>query len=409
MKLKTYMIPLFGSMLAASSAVYGEWELVVDFEDYEITECEDCLIERGWVFQDYDFIGFPQCVNGTNDCTGMRTIDPAPFEGGRGKVMALRAGDPEESLVANSRAITAFDLPSEIPVGSVATFYMRVAFERQETSQHWGLTQYAEPTSDATGDNPTHDYPDLAVTSQLDLWQRNIFYAYNGWWEPAYEDTTKEMLPGDWFEIWYLIQNNELALGGGLFDIYIRGGPFEEITHLPNPHLSDEVKEMGITQWGFRNNTDEPIRRWLNIINGGNPNTNFRGTAAMYIDDFWLNVGEMTTEQPPLPPIEDTGCEYDWYPLAATVDGYMESDTLGWIYVYTEDWGYSGYLGNIYTGACSALYQTKVGWMVYVTGDQDGLWLYSMEQGWVYVSAANGGWYQYSIDGTSWEWGNFRD
>jgi hypothetical protein len=126
----------------------AQWVKIVDFDDYEVTACESCLIdEKGWIFQDWDFIGFPQCVDGTNDCTGLRAIIPAPF-GGTGNAMEIRAGDPAQSLVANARSITAFPLPVEVPSGAVATFYMRFAIERNELAHHFGLAQNDAPNFD---------------------------------------------------------------------------------------------------------------------------------------------------------------------------------------------------------------------------------------------------------------------
>lgn len=292
--MKKYLLPatcLIGTAAMASA----EWTKVADFEDYNQTTDEAEFIAQGWIFQDWDYYGYPECVDGTKDCTGYRAVVAAPF-GGSGNVFEIRAGDPTVNEPVNSRSITAFPLPVEIPVNGTATFYQKVAFERPEAAHHWGLTVVAEPVNGP--DEPHHGYGDLGTSTATDFFGNQLPRVHQGGWVGATEDLDGVMVPEIWYEFWYHISNNDQSLGSGVFELYIRGGVYEEITHLPNYTLPQDLIDAGVTVWQFRNRVEEPITRWLNVTNTGNPAERYNGVGAMYIDDMYIALDEFTLEVP---------------------------------------------------------------------------------------------------------------
>lgn len=400
MKYTKYITACLVGMLAFPfvSSLQADWTKVVDFEDYDQLGCEECLTDLGWTFQDWDYFGYVECVNGANDCTGVRQVVDAPY-GGNGQAIEVRGGSPDESLVANSRSVTAVDLPEEIPAGSVATFYMRIAVERLEISTHFGLTQNTEPTNDSAP-GVTHNYGDLGTTTAIQLASGNEYImVYDGWWKASTEDDSKQFETETWYELWYLIQNNTLADGGGLFDLYVRGGPYEEITHIVNPYLAQVAVDAGITGWQFRNNIGEALKRFLVVTPVGNPAADYSGTGAIYFDDMWMNVGEMTTEQPPINTGGNGGGgDSVWDEVSTWLGGIDGSQApniwtngLGWLtsssasadsvmFYSNGDLGFFWSAEGVYPWFWSF---DQNGWFYYYegTGDGSGAWFYDFNAG----------------------------
>lgn len=371
--------------LLAVTALHAEWTRVVDFESYELTTDESQIAEQGWLFQDYDFAGYVECTDGSRDCSGLRAIVEAPYEGGNGKAILVRAGDPDVVDPSNTRSVTAFDLPEPIPFGEVGTFYMRFAVDSREISAHWGLTTYTEPGSD---NGVFHSYGDLATASQVAFDVRETLGLYNGGWVDATTNPDQVLATETWYEMWYQIHN----VTDGYADVFIRGGVFGELTHLKNPYLD------GFTDWAFRDKREGPLARFLCIMVLGIPHQNPVRFGGIFFDDMWINVGELTTEQPDLragggddnPPPAPTSL---WENVEPEPDSDWKWTGIGWVFDVAYPWIY---------------HDSAQSWM-YVAHEfstLEGILLYEdASQGWLWTSNAYGGWYySYAGEGTWSDW-----
>lgn len=325
------------ALLSLPLTLSADWSVVVDFEDYAITSDESAIQSEGWVFQDWDFAGFPDCA-GTVDCTGVREIVSAPY-GGNGKSISIRALNPDEENPANARAIAAFQMPSsaEVPLGGEATFYLRFAFEGYQLAHHFGLTTKTEPVS-GSGE-PRHNYSDLGPGVQVALHQaieRDTLAAWEDYqvhfWADATLEPDLDLEPGIWYELWFHIRNLSVAEGGGYYDLYIRGGDFGdgEPMYLPNPH------DSALDDWGFRDKQDKPLVRFLTISNGYSADV-AAGIAgdAIYFDDMYIDLAGKNLTTP-----DSTGTP-TWAGLPI-VDGWVVAGTkyFGWLNVVRKPWLY---------------------------------------------------------------------
>jgi hypothetical protein len=359
--------------LFCATAVQADWARIFDGEDSAVTSDESALEAEGWVFQDYDFAGFADC-EGVIDCTGVREIITAPYDG-NGNVVSIRATDPAVTGAANGRSASAFQFPDgvEVPSGEIATIYLRFAFEGYQVAHHFGFTSVTEPVS---GPNtPTHNYSDLGPTTQVSLHQATtqetlaVYETYkNSWWTSVTQDATKILEPGVWYELWYQLDNATVAEGGGFFELYIRGGAWGdgEPVHLFNWVIAD----TSFTDWGFRDKEDAALTRFLNIANGGTPDAAMGQTQdAIYFDDMYVTVGEHVLTVPPIR--TGGGGGIDWpdeegestvVPAFGTV-WYVPGDNWYWTsnygFVWTGHYEQSGYFYNY----CPS--DTVTGWYYY--------------------------------------------
>jgi hypothetical protein len=338
--MKTRHYFLLSGFCALGSALSADWSRVVDFEEYDLTDQESEIQAEGWIFQDYDFAGYPECVDGSRDCTGVREIVAAPYDG-NGKAILIRGSDPEEVDPANTRSGSAFPLGTEIPVGESAMFYLRFAAEGREISAHFGLTSDTGPMNDNADNTATRiDYPDLAVTSQVSFPSRETLGVYNGFWRDATLDSTEVISPETWYELWYHIRNESPSNGGGYFDIYIRGGVFTDVTLLENPYLPSDVT---YTDWVFRDVQDKPLARFVNVSNSGNP-VEFVRSDAIFFDDMYLDLSvDGDTPNLTTPPLRAgdvvTGPESLWDDVQADSNGWKQTP-WGWVYDAKYPWIY---------------------------------------------------------------------
>lgn len=372
----------------SATMVQANWIRLTDFEEYPLTEDEDEIAEFGWIFQDFDFNGFPQCVDGSRDCTGVRDIVMAPFEGGLGKSILIRGSNPDEVDPSNARSVTVFEMAEEIPLGGTATVYMRFAAGSRQVSFHWGLTGRSYPGGPSNAEN--FNYTDLAVTSQVAFEERETLSIYDGWWTESTLDPEKVLDTEIWYELWYHITNETQALGGGYFDVYIRGGAWEEVTHLANPH------QAAYDDWLFRDNADLPLNKILWIVNSGNPNVGPIRSGAMYFDDFYIKLGEFSTEQPPLRDEDENGNGEPvpvvslWEDVAVETGTEWKNTAMGWIHDANYPWILFGTSTWVYVAHEQSSLEDGV-YMFDVAGD-NWIWASNHTGGWHYSFAGDGEW-----------------
>jgi hypothetical protein len=93
--------------------------------------------------------------------------------------------------------------------------------------------------------------------------------------------------------------------------------------------------------------------------------------------------------------------------LVLTPDQWGEYPPLGFIWGYTESWGYADNLGVVYTGFYPWLYQFPLGWLYFNSASEGYLYFYHVERGWL-IRQAGSPWFLY-FNGTDWVWDSFLD
>lgn len=313
----------------------AEWIPIVDFDSYSPGDGEAELMSRGWIIQDGDYFGFPQCVDGTNDCTGMREIVASPYNptGGSANSISVRATNPNETFGANSRSITAYPLPQEIPVDGKATVYFRFATEATAGTRNFALTDLIMESSD-TAVNTWGDQG-VAISTGPD----NVLRVHQGGYVPVLIDpqdpTAHHTEINVWYEVWLHIDNQALSGGdflGSRYDMFIRGGKWSEITHLKN--TVDDFVAAEFTQWLFRRQADEPVRTFFFITTLGNPDDVIFGTDAVFVNELAMFPDEFVLTVPEA----SIGDEF-WAGYPVDENGWADTgDWLGWVNTYSKPW-----------------------------------------------------------------------
>lgn len=382
MKYNLTLLNVIAAGMLAAPIADAQWLKVFDADDWEVTADEADLQAHGWIFQDWDFVGYPACIDGTRDCTGVREVVPAPY-GGKGNAVMIRGGDPNVVDPANSRPISAFPLPQTIPLGGTATFYLKFAAGGVGLGAHFGLTATTAPTNDSGDTGARHDYPNLATSAQVTLYERSTLGVYHGFWSDATLDPELILETETWYELWYHITHAPSSEGGGYFELYIRGGAFGdgEPYHLKNPY------DQPFTEWSFREVADAPLARFLNVQPAGNPATNVPRTDPFYFDDMYLLLDEFSLEAPG--------------------DGDVITHESLWSSLEDYDGWKPGGIGWLYDGFYPWIYHGTAGWL-YVSPEGatlDSMYIFNLETGsWLWSSDSFSGWY---YDYSSNSWGSF--
>ncbi len=359
------------ALLLAAPISYGQWLTVSNPDDYELGG-EEQMMAYGWVFQDGDYIGFPNCVDGTNDCTGYRAIVPSPFDPqfGSSKSVMMKAGDPEQTQVANSVHNTAIALPEPIPVNSDATLFFQFSIDEEPGVRFFGLSdkvfENIGPIADP--DNMPLGWGDLGpIFAVNEVKQFRVYEPLGGGYVNAFEDPNDPDAnlaeAGVWYSVWMHINNDAKASDadiGGHMDLYIAGGKFGNTpVHITN--TTQIARDNDLTAWTFRRNEGNPLITFDIIGQYGNPNSSTLGFGATYINGIYLAQGVHTLEAP-WGASSDGETWADW--SDDTVDNWIDTeDFLGWIYFDDTGW--------IYTQDHAAWYYLPEN-----NVQQDGAWTY---------------------------------
>jgi hypothetical protein len=96
-------------------------------------------------------------------------------------------------------------------------------------------------------------------------------------------------------------------------------------------------------------------------------------------------------------------------PGALKVNDWNLTD-IGYVYGYTETWGYSVFMGSVYMDSYPWIYQIPFDWIYHISSFPNiptgtNLWFYNSTLGNIFVSDGEGGWFR--AQNTGWAWDNF--
>ena len=243
------------------------WLLVDDFESGDALE--------GWTNIDVQ--------NDTNPHVPNPQISEIRHDPGTGNQYMLRK-PAADRVVGNRKAIGFTPLPVPVHVGATFTFYTRINVEYFPNNQSFGLVNV--PASDIPAQHYDSFEPMIRITDkqESDGYKNDgtlmvlsgekdyskIIYTATG--EPA-----KPLEPGEWYELWYVVNNARREAGGQRYDVYVRGGEFE-------------TQQLVFEGADFRMRRTLPLTYFMAISNTG-PHDAPYGNGGVRYDDIYMAAG----------------------------------------------------------------------------------------------------------------------
>jgi len=204
-----------------------------------------------------------------------------------------------DGIVGNRKAIGFVPLPNSVPVGEAWTLYTRVNVEYFPNNHSFGLSNVAasdiphlgydsfEPMIRITDKHESDGYKNdgtLMVLAGNKSYRKIV--------DPATGEPAKPLEPGQWYELWYVVNNAPRDSGGQRYDLYVRGGEFEQ-------------QRLVFTGAEFRIRRELPLVFFMAISNTG-PHKAPYGNGGVRYDDIYMAPGR-TLSAPPNPKFNHTG------------------------------------------------------------------------------------------------------
>lgn len=190
-----------------------------------------------------------------------------------------------DGIVGNRKAIGFRPLPFSVAVGDTVTFYTRINVEYFPNNHSFGLTNVA--ASDIPEQNYNAFEPMIRVTDKAEsngskndgtlMVLSGDNKAYSKINNPATGESAKPLEPGNWYEVWWVVNNAPRDEGGQRYDLYVRGGEFE-------------TQQRGFENADFRMRRAMPLSHFMTICNTG-PADKPYGNGGLRYDDIYMVQG----------------------------------------------------------------------------------------------------------------------
>lgn len=194
-----------------------------------------------------------------------------------------------DGVVGNRKALSFVALPSAVEVGEVYTFYTRINVEYFPNNHVFGLSNL-DPEGIAE-----HDYnafePSLRITDKSEssglkndgTLMVKLGKGYDKIQNFSEERSAKPLEEDQWYEVWYVVNNDTVDNGGQHYDVYVRGGEFSEQT-------------LVYKKADFRMKRELPLIYFLTNCNTG-PADHPYGNGGIRYDDIYM-VKELNLSLP---------------------------------------------------------------------------------------------------------------
>ena len=187
----------------------------------------------------------------------------------------------KEGVVGNRKAISFQALPNVIPVGETFTLYTRINVESFPNNHSFGLSNVVPSDIEKKGYDAFE--PMIRITDKAEsdgskndgtLMVLSGYKTYAKISNPLTRETAKPLEPGQWYELWAVINNAPKDQGGQRYDLYVRGGEFTS-------------QQLAYTGAVFRMNREAPLKAFMAISNTG-PKDKPYGNGGVRYDDIYL-------------------------------------------------------------------------------------------------------------------------
>jgi hypothetical protein len=189
-----------------------------------------------------------------------------------------------DGVVGNRKAIGFTPLPVPVEVGATFTLYTRINVEYFPNNQSFGLVNV--PASDIPVQHYDSFEPMIRITDKQEsdgykndgtLMVLSGEKAYSKIVNPETGEPAKPLGPGEWYELWCVVNNARREVGGQRYDVYVRGGEFE-------------TQQLVFEGADFRMRRTLPLSYFMVISNTG-PHDAPYGNGGVRYDDIYMAAG----------------------------------------------------------------------------------------------------------------------
>lgn len=189
-----------------------------------------------------------------------------------------------DGVIGNRKALGFKALPIEIPVGETYTMYTRINVEYFPNNHSFGLSNLA--STDIIEQNYDSFEPMIRITDKAEsdgsrndgtLMVLSGYKTYSKILNPKSDAPAKPLIPGTWYELWYVVNNASQDKGGQTYDLYARGGEFL-------------TQQRVFSSAVFRMKREAPLKFFMTISNTG-PHDGPYGNGGVRYDDIYMTPG----------------------------------------------------------------------------------------------------------------------
>ncbi|MDO6693269.1 hypothetical protein Q4574_08230 [Aliiglaciecola sp. 3_MG-2023] len=189
-----------------------------------------------------------------------------------------------EGVVGNRKALTYAALPTSVDVGEIYTFYTRINVESFPNNHAFGISNMSPK------DIELNDYNAFEATLRVtDKTESNglkntgvlMVKTKDGYANIQNNQTGQDaqpLVPGQWYEIWYVVDNRKTNHGGQTYDVYVKGG-----SEFPE-------QQKVYSHATFRMQREQPLTHFLMNCNTG-PKKQPYGNGGLKYDDLYMSEG----------------------------------------------------------------------------------------------------------------------
>lgn len=192
-------------------------------------------------------------------------------------------------VVGNRKALAWTELPRPLAVGETATFFTRINLKQWSTNHVFGLTNQNGESITELGYDAFE--PMIRITDRVEGNGKKltgalmVLIGYKNYVpinNRATAGPADPLIPGEWYDLWYVVNNATKADGGQTYDFYVKGGEFAEQTKV----FSGAV---------FRFGREQPLIHFVATSNTGPARAPY-GNGAVRYDDIYMASGEMLSD-----------------------------------------------------------------------------------------------------------------
>ncbi|ANB26827.1 hypothetical protein A6F57_17565 [Alteromonas stellipolaris] len=192
-----------------------------------------------------------------------------------------------DGIVGNRKALSFKALPVPVNVGDTYTFYTKIRVERFPNNHAFGISNMHpadiikhgynafEPTLRVTDKYESNGYKnDGSLMVKIDSTDKYRQYASV---KNADNKISQPLTVGEWYEIWYVLNNATVENGGQVYSVYVKGGEFRQQT-------------LAYENANFRMKRELPLIYFLANSNTGPINKPY-GNGGLAYDDIYMSEG----------------------------------------------------------------------------------------------------------------------
>lgn len=190
-----------------------------------------------------------------------------------------------EGVVGNRKALSILPLPVSVNVGETYTFYTRVNVEYFPNNHSFGLSNLS--TEEIKKENYNGFEPMIRITDKKEsdgskndgslMVLSGAHKKYKSIINPVTGKIAEPLNEGQWYDIWYVVNNSPLKDGGQSYDLYVKGGEFK-------------TQKKVFTNANFRMKREQALTHFMAICNTGSKKKPY-GNGGVKYDDIYMSRG----------------------------------------------------------------------------------------------------------------------